>query len=251
MKFSIIIPNYNSEQYIEKCLTSILNQTYTNFEIIVADDMSTDNSISIIKRLLRKQDKLVINKSKRLNGGTRNVGIAEATGDYVLCIDCDDWFIDDNVLQDIANKLNNEDIMYLGYKMVGEYEEERILNINNFEEALKNPFGAPWLKTVKRELYLKYPFPEGTLYEDRIQNIELVINSKTFTNLGRATHCWNRLNSNSLTFNPVWGMYRFEYCGELYRLLQKVEDKEARKFLIDELKIYNNSCNELVGGINE
>ena len=107
MKFSIIIPNYNSEKYIEKCIKSILNQTYKNYEIIIIDDISTDNSVEIIKKILKKPHKLIINKTKRLSGGTRNVGIAEATGEYIIQIDSDDWFINNKVLEDINKYLKN------------------------------------------------------------------------------------------------------------------------------------------------
>ena len=247
MRFSIIIPNYNSEKWIEKCINSILNQTYKNFEIIIVDDMSTDNSIKIIKKLLRKEDKLIINKSKRLSGGTRNVGIAEAKGDYIICIDCDDWLIDDKVLEDINNKLNNEDIMYLGYRMISKTNIEEVLNITNFDEAFNNPLPAPWLKVVKTKLFKKCMFPEGTLYEDRIQNYILTLQAKTYTNLGRVTHCWNRLNENATTFNPNWKAYRFEYCGELYKLIHQVKDDKIKQILLNELKMYINSCNEMVG----
>lgn len=250
MKFSIVIPNYNSEQFIEKCINSILNQTYQDYEIIVVDDISTDKSVSILKKLLRKKDKLIVNKSKRLSGGSRNVGIMEATGDYIICIDCDDWLIDNKVLEDINNKLNNEDIMYLGFRMVTDTYTDEILNINNFDEVFNNPLPAPWLKVVKTKLFKKCLFPEGTLYEDRIQNYILALKTKTFTNLGRVTHCWNRLNKNATTFDINWRTYRFEYCGELYKLIHQVKDDKIRNILIDELKLYMNSCNEMVGELN-
>ena len=86
MKFSVVIPNYNSEKWIEKCINSVLNQTFKDYEIIVVDDMSTDSSEAIAYDLLRDKGTVIFNKTKRLNGGTRNVGIAEAQGDYILCI---------------------------------------------------------------------------------------------------------------------------------------------------------------------
>lgn len=250
MKFSIIIPLYNSEKWIERCIKSVLNQTYTNYELIVVDDMSTDKSVQIAKKLIKEPNKLIELKCKRLTGGTRNEGIVNASGDYIICIDCDDWLIDNNVLEDINNKLNNEDIMYLGYKRY-KSNNQLILNINNKIEAINNGFNAPWLKVVKRELYLEHLLPEGTLYEDRINNIELSIYANSYTNLGRATHIWNRENENATTFNPILNTYRFEYCGELVRLINKIEDKDIKELLINELNIYNQRNNEMVGQINE
>lgn len=245
MKFSIVIPNYNGEKWTADLIKSILDQTYTNYEIIFVDDLSEDNSVEIARSLLRENDKLIINKSKRLSGGTRNVGICEATGDYILCIDCDDKLLDNKVLEDINNKLNNEDIMFLGFKLNGG-PNEVVIDAKTKTEAFDCGFGAPWLKVVKRDLYLKHLFPEGTLYEDRINHLELCIYGDTFTSLGRSTHYWNRENEKATTFSPKWSWYRFEYCGELYRLINDLDCSWMRIRLIQELKLYQQSCNEKV-----
>ena len=249
MKISVIVPFYNSEKWVSKCIDSVLNQTYQNYELILIDDMSTDNTYTkLLKYIGFEKVKIIRNTSKRLSGGSRNVGICEATGDYIMFIDGDDWLKDNKVLEDIANKLNGEDVMYLGFDMLCNsiITDSRILNINNKEEALNNLYSAPWLKVAKRELYLETMFPEGTIYEDRMQSIYMLLKAKTFTNLGRVTHIWNRNNANSVTFSPKWGSYRFEFCGELYRLLQEVKDEKDRQFLINELKVYMNSCKEMV-----
>lgn len=246
MKFSLVIPSYNSANYTEKLIKSILNQTYTNYEIIFVDDVSTDDSVKIAKKLLKKPHKVIELKSKRLSGGARNVGICEATGDYIVCIDSDDWLKDDYVLEDIANKLNGEDIMFLGYEMYGADNGSVVLDIHNKEEALKCGFGANWLKVVKRQLYLEHLLPEGTLFEDRFNHLELCIYANTFTSLGRATHIWNRTNENCTTLSNKWCWYRFEYCGELYRLIQNIEDNNIKNMLINELHMYINSCYEMV-----
>lgn len=248
MKISIVVPNYNSEKWIDKLIESILTQTYKNYELIIVDDMSIDNSVDIIKKYCKKykQIKLIQNKSKRLSGGTRNVGITESTGDYIMCIDSDDKLIDNNVLQDIVNKLNGEDIMFLGYQMDGCGDLECILDIHNKEQALNCGLGANWLKVVKRKLYLEHLLPEGTLFEDRFNHLELCIYANTFTSLGRATHIWNRKNENCTTLSNKWCWYRFEYCGELYRLIQEVEDNNIKNMLINELHMYINSCYEMV-----
>lgn len=249
MKFSIIIPFYNSEKWVSKCIDSVLNQTYKNYELILIDDLSTDNTYTeMLKYIGFEKVKIIKNKSKRLNSGTRNVGICEATGDYIMFIDGDDWLKDEYVLEDIAKKLNGEDVIYLGFDMIcaDALIDSRVLKIKNKKEALNNMFPAPWLRVAKTKLYKDTLFPEGTMYEDRIQNTYMSLKAKTFTNLGRTTHIWNRNNENSATFNPRWGMYRFEYCGELYRLLQDVTDEEDREFIKNELKIYMGSCNDMV-----
>ena len=80
-KIGIIVPNYNNSEWIDKCLSSILNQTYRNFEIIFIDDVSEDDSVKIAKKLLRKQDKIVELKQKRYNGGARNEGYLHLSSD--------------------------------------------------------------------------------------------------------------------------------------------------------------------------
>lgn len=252
IKFSIVIPNYNSERWIEKCLNSVLTQTYQNFEIILVDDLSQDNSVQLAQKLLRKKDKLVINKSKRLNGGTRNVGISYATGDYIICIDCDDWLKDDHVLEDINNGLNGEDIMFLGYTCLSKNDKsiDMLVRYDTLTRARDDCICAIWTKCVKRELLQDTPFPEGTLFEDRIQHYRLILKAKTFTNLNRCTYVWNRTNEKNTSDSEGYIAYRFNYCGELYRLIKEIDDEEFKQKLLKELNDYMKSCNKLVGELN-
>lgn len=253
MKFSIVIPVWNSEQWLEKCFNSILEQTYQNYEVIIVDDMSTDNGYKIIEkyRKLFKHCKVIYNKTKRLSGGSRNVGVSESTGYYIICMDCDDWLVDNKVLEDIDNKLKDEDVMFLGFKLFlnNKIVDETILNPNNITESFLISYPATWLKVVKRDIFLKSLFPEGTLYEDRIQNFELIMNCKKITSLGRTTHVWNRDNKQSTTYNPKWAWYRFEYCGELYRLIAKTNNEKFKNILINDLKTYMKSCDEMVASL--
>ena len=97
-KVSIIIPVYNSEKYISKCLDSVLNQTYKNIEILVINDGSKDNSIDILREYEKKDDRIVvIDKENEGVAKTRNQGIKKATGDYIMFIDNDDFIDEDYV----------------------------------------------------------------------------------------------------------------------------------------------------------
>lgn len=106
-KIAIIIPNYNYEEWLEKCLTSILNQTYTNYEIIFVDDVSTDNSVKIAKKLLKPPHKIIELKQKRYNGGARNEAYLHVSKDvdYIWYVDSDDWLFDETALEKINEKL--------------------------------------------------------------------------------------------------------------------------------------------------
>ncbi len=112
-KISVIIPAYNSEKYIERCLNSIINQSYRNIEIIVVDDCSTDTTSYIIQKFCKLDNrirhiKLPANKGV---GYARNIGIKNATGEYLGFVDSDDW-IDSNMYSNLieACQTNNTDI---------------------------------------------------------------------------------------------------------------------------------------------
>ena len=116
-KIGIIVPNFNYEHTIEKCLNSILNQTYKNYEIVFVDDCSTDNSVSIAKKILKGKHKIVQLKQKRLNGGARNEGYLHLSEDvdYIYYVDSDDWLYNENVLQRINDKLQTTpDVLFVG-----------------------------------------------------------------------------------------------------------------------------------------
>ena len=145
---SIIVPVYNVEKYIEKCLDSIINQTYKNIEIIVIDDGSTDNSANICDKYTKKSNKLrVIHKE---NGGiseARNLGISEAKGKYIIFIDSDDY-IETEMIEKLYNACieNNAQIGCCGKILES---SDKIKNINN-----KNEFCIENKDAIKKLLLL-------------------------------------------------------------------------------------------------
>ena len=112
IKFSIIIPAYNAENSIQKSIDSILNQTYNNYEIIVVNDGSTDNTINLIE----KNSKIKIINQKNLGvSSARNTGIENAKGDFIAFIDADDY-IEKNYLEEFNNIIEkyNPDLIICG-----------------------------------------------------------------------------------------------------------------------------------------
>lgn len=99
MKVSIIVPIYNAEEYISKCIESLINQTYKNLEIILLNDGSKDNTDSIIKSYKDKRIKYIKKENTGI-GNTRNLGIASSTGDYLMFVDSDD-FIELNCVEEL------------------------------------------------------------------------------------------------------------------------------------------------------
>ena len=114
---SIIIPVYNVEKYINCCIDSIVNQTYRNIEVIIVDDGSTDDSLKICN-LYSQQDKRVKTFHKENSGlsDARNFGFKQSTGEYILFIDSDDFWIDNHQLDTLINTINNR---YHNYDFIG------------------------------------------------------------------------------------------------------------------------------------
>ena len=144
IKFSIIIPAYNCENYISKCLESIFNQSYKNFEVIVVDDCSTDKTFEILKKYTNI--KLLSTPVNSRQGTARNIGLDVCTGDYILFVDSDDSLYDNTVLDKIANLINTQnmpDIVYLGIKMYGKRDLLLIPDEKNCTKEYRlseNPF---------------------------------------------------------------------------------------------------------------
>lgn len=122
MKISIIMPVYNSEKYLADTINTIINQSYQNWELIVIDDCSTDNSYDIVKSLREKDNRIKLYKNEKNLGicGNRNKGLKYASGEYILFCDDDDFFepnlIKDNVL--LLNKYPSLDMIKFGRKLV-------------------------------------------------------------------------------------------------------------------------------------
>lgn len=105
---SIIMPAYNNEQYINESISSVIVQTYTNWELIVIDDASDDNTLTLVKRFTDKRIKIISNPINKGVAATRNIGIKAARGQYIAFLDSDDlWFSNKLSLQITALKENN------------------------------------------------------------------------------------------------------------------------------------------------
>ena len=180
---TIIVPVYNVEKYVKKCVESIISQTYQNIEIILVNDGSTDQSGSIISEYLDLDERIrVFNKD---NGGlsdARNYGMCYVTGEYVLFIDSDDW-IDINLVETLVQVSLSEDVdivqcgFYYAYDDYALYdnrwfcETDQICVLNHAQsmkdliqnERIKN---FAWGKLFKSSLVKDIPFEKDVLFED-------------------------------------------------------------------------------------
>lgn len=237
-KIGIIIPNYNYEHTIEKCLTSVLNQTYTNHEIIFVDDMSIDNSVEIAKRLLKPPHKIIQLKQKRLNGGARNEAYLHLSDDvdYVYYIDSDDWLYDNKVLEKINNKLQTKpDVLFVG---MASYKNDK-LNSNCFIPRYKDKYEAiqGWSgscgKVIKKSLATRQEclYNEGTLKEDKNQHCKICIYMNSFKLLQEPIYVWNQSNSKSVTTireKVFWGTSTIRHYADTLQLALSVKGKDPK-----------------------
>ena len=121
MLLSIIIPIYNVEKYLQKCIESVLSQDINDYELLLIDDSSTDNSLNIAKDYENRVNVKIIEKNK--NSGlsdTRNIGLKEANGKYILFLDSDDYIEEGSIsiIYNIVQDQNEPDVLYFGF-----YEE--------------------------------------------------------------------------------------------------------------------------------
>ena len=236
-KIGIIIPNFNYEHTIEKCLNSILNQTYKNYEIIFIDDMSTDNSVKIAKSMLKAPHKIIELKQKRYNGGARNEAYLHLSDDveYVFCVDSDDWLYDKKSLEKINVALRmNPDVLFVG---LAEYTGKTIINDSRIPtyidryEAIEGWSGVG--KVIKKELATKQEclYDEGTLKEDRNQHFKICINMKDFAVLSEPVYVWNRTNMKSVTTirdKIIWGTSTIRHYADTLKLYLTYKGKDSR-----------------------
>lgn len=183
VKLSVIIPVYNVEKYLKRCLDSVINQTLKDIEILCINDGSTDDSLSILEEYKSKDSRIVIitQENKGL-AATRNVGIENAKGEYLAFVDSDDW-INAKFSECLYNsaKENNCDIAVGNIMRVPnkgkatpflQYENTQIYEDTNskFEICDIPKMCYVWNRIYKRDQILKYNirFIEGKVYEDVI-----------------------------------------------------------------------------------
>lgn len=183
MKFSVIIPAYNAEKYIKKCINSVLCQEYNDIEIIVINDGSSDNTGEICKEFEKKNANVLYFSQENMGQSVaRNIGIKHATGDYIIFLDADDYMSVGSI-EKICSKLEEECFDAITFN-VGRYDEygKKIENItpkgideklylSGYDYIIKYGYTVPvvaWMWILRREFILEnnFSFMEGRLCED-------------------------------------------------------------------------------------
>ena len=190
MRFSIITPVYNVENYIRRCMASVAAQTFRDYEVIVIDDGSTDDSMVVVNEFaLQDPERFrILHQENKRQGAARNAGIAIARGEYLIFLDSDDY-IAPNMLEDFDRILSEKDCDIFIFNMHRVTEQGEFLSCYQMPladgtytdtSAERASFwkihAAPITKAVKRSFFedIQVPFPERMLFEDVVTYLWLM-----------------------------------------------------------------------------
>lgn len=245
-KFSIIVPIYGVEKYIKKCINSVLEQNYNNYELILVDDGSLDSCPFICDAYAEKDERIIVIHKK--NGGAsdaRNMGIKKATGDYILFLDGDDYWLEIDLLEKLNERINqlDSDVICLNYKKV--YKNGKEYNYfslgtdmprTNMGEAsiryiIQNNIwtSAPWNKAIKKSLFLKgdLTFIKGITSEDIDWCARLAVLAETYDYIEKTYIGYRQRESSvskAMTYDKVCCLR-----NNIFRIEEIVEGTDGEK----------------------
>lgn len=246
---SIIVPIYNVEKFIAKCVTTLMEQDYKNIEYIFVNDCTPDNSMQVLSDTLakypnRKDDIKIINKSKNEGlGQARKTGFENANGEYILHIDSDDW-VELNMVSSMLKKAKETDAdivvsdFFITYVDKEIYKKQNYKNIEQ-KDMLKSllldiVMPCIWNKFYRKELFQSIQFPNFQMGEDMFLNTQLFYNAKKIVYLNQAFLHYNQMNLSSIT-----AKISEKTIGDLIKLNISIEKFLKRKNIFDELKEFH------------
>lgn len=257
-KISVIIPVYNAEKYLTKCLNSIVNQTYTNLEIILVNDGSKDNSLNICYEYKKKDDRIkVINNDNHGASYSRNCGISISTGEYIMFIDADDY-IENNFIERLitCNEYETYDLFiscYTDFYDKNIFKEKKLIDENiltfdlkkdylNIVKYLRTPWGKIYKLNIIKENNIKFPEDYITA-EDQIFNFRYLKYIKKYRFLNECLYFYRHENKNSLSSSKSYEAF-----------ISNIKKLKFEKVFLDEMNIENkekimgDDAVELIGG---
>ncbi|CDE23876.1 glycosyltransferases involved in cell wall biogenesis [Amedibacillus dolichus CAG:375] len=267
MLFSIIVPIYNVDRYLKKCIESVIAQDYSDFEVILIDDFSTDKSLEIARSYEQFPKVRLI--TKEYNSGlsdTRNIGLTEAKGDYVLFLDSDDY-IEEGCLSIISKLIsinNKPDILYFGYfeeyenvaqemKKFGYVSKPNLLYTSKeflmSELKQRNLYAAACFGIYRRDLIInnKLYFKKGIFHEDELWTPQIVFNANTiFASDYSYYHYLRRTNSITKKEDKTKNALDIiQICYELDHIFKNVDTRILKKYIDNHIaKIYMKGISE-------
>ncbi|WP_298367979.1 glycosyltransferase family A protein [uncultured Lutibacter sp.] len=234
---SIIIPIYNAEKHLKKCISSVLNQTYDNFELILVNDGSTDNS-SLICNNFEKLDKRIKITSQKNKGvsSARNIGINEAKGEYICFVDADDWVTKNylshfnlkididlqiqsvRIWHEIDNRI--KDVKFSKQKLYKNSQIIEVIEIAERNELIR----SPWIKLFKTSIIKdnNIKFNSNISYgEDYIFVLNYLMFISSIYIIDKVNYIYAQRKNNSLSKKYISYEERFNFFKELNLLRKK------------------------------
>ena len=271
---SVIVPVYNVEKYISRCIDSILSQTFTDFELILVDDGSPDRCGKICDEYAKKDDRIiVIHQENKGVSAARNLGLRQAVGEYATFLDADDAIYQDTFRENINILLNNKNIDILQYpycritenNMEIEYREESpIIYLDRTDIFLNLVYDGPitwasWGKFYKRDVYKAFYFyEEMSVNEDLYALVDLIDNVSCMyiSNVGKYLYYYRDGSVCSTSYSPLKSLDYSRTKMLIFKTALKYGLNgipfwnEAVKFCIDSWSYYG-PCDELKGFLRE
>ena len=268
-KVSIIVPFYNVEKYIEKCLETLVNQTLEDIEIILVNDGSKDKTIDIVKKYQEMYPTKIVYLEKT-NGGlsdARNYAIPYAKGEYIAFLDSDDY-VEKNMYQEMYEIAKKENSDMVECNFIWEYPNKTRIDIgavyNDKHEMIKKIRVVAWNKLIKREILEKSKviFPKGYRYEDveftymlipflekvsfcktpmvhyiqrdgSISNVQNKKNAEIFDVMEHVIDYYKENNIYQEYYQELEYVYvRYAFCSSFLRIV-KIKDKNIKKQLLN------------------
>lgn len=255
IKVSVIVPVYNQEKRLHRCMDSLVNQTLDDMELIVINDGSTDKSLKILNEYKEKYPekiKLITRENKGISA-TRNEGLSIAKGKYVGFVDSDDY-VELDMYEKLYNKIEQEkcDIVICNYKMFYENCDEIIYqnlnlkfdktNLENMPELVNKIDFSPWNKIYKRKLWNGVKYPLNTKYEDLEAVLKVFAKAKEISYVEDYLYNYlqNPKGETSTVDNRVYDIYKI--LTNLKKTFDNVSaklKKEYKELCVSKIFIYN------------
>lgn len=257
---SVIVPIYNVENYLEKCVYSIINQSYKNLEIILVNDGSTDNSGNIADYFAKIDNRVKVFHKE--NGGlsdARNYGVNKANGNYIGFVDSDDY-INEKMYDHLYEIITAEDadVAECSFKLVydnhiRDFNNEEYYLVLNQEEYLKEYFkmekvyGAVCWKLISSKIAKNIEFPVGKYYEDAYYHLDLIDNAEKYVISGKSYYYY-RMRTGSIT-NKKFNEKHMDNIYALDKFKNYVEENNNNLyeyFLNKEMYAYLSVFNKII-----
>lgn len=238
-RFSIIIPAYNVENYIEKAINSVKSQTFKNFEIIIVEDCSTDNTKEVIKKY-KKEATIIYHKKNKCLGGARNSGIKVARGEYIVFLDSDDYLNNNEVLEKLDKLIGKQtvDVIYMGFVSVGKKEFSVIPTKETCNRSYRisgDRYTNAWSKCWNTQFLLKNNlyFPENRYYEDVLFIFNAISKVEDYLIADFPVHTYVSGRNNSITSRMSFkniqdNLKNIEDLVNIRRQLTEKDDLDAK-----------------------